>query len=204
DRTTECINISGEYNGLIKRIMIHRSVMDYGLASADAAVIAGPLGLDPALITSTGLPLETISNGLRQLVVPLQNNMALRAMQPDLIKLKLLIDRFNVHTVDIFTLDALEDKALLYSRHLSPGSGWWEDPGSGAGALSIANYLLRHGVIHPGACIMQQGRDLDELCTVHVEIKEEDVATDSAWIGGLAVTSICRKLSLDEKEVTIS
>ncbi|MBU8922867.1 MAG: PhzF family phenazine biosynthesis protein [Bacteroidales bacterium] len=208
-RSTNSINgdhvrLSGENNGLLRSIMMQQTVTDHRTTDLDLNEIASTLGIDPGLVLHTGLPLEILSNGLIQLVIPIQNQSALINMNPDLIKLKLMNDRFGIQTVDIFTLDSLDEKSITYSRHFSPGSGLWEDPGSGTAAVSIATYLARHGVISKGSYVMRQGKDLDQLCDVFVDIRDNNNGMNTAWVGGLAVTSIKRKMSIRDQSIMIA
>ncbi|MCK4539299.1 MAG: PhzF family phenazine biosynthesis protein [Candidatus Krumholzibacteria bacterium] len=197
------IRLTGTNRGLLRRIMMQKTVTGHRPATFDLDDIANTLGIDSGLILQTGLPMEILSNGLIQLVIPIQNHTALSNMNPDLIKLKLMNDKLGIQTVDIFTLDSLDDKSITYSRHFSPGSGLWEDPGSGTAAVSIATYLARHGVISKGSYVMKQGRELDQLCDVFVDIRETREGLESAWVGGLAVTSIKRKMSIQDQSITI-
>jgi len=204
DNDDSRIWLSGKNSGYLSKIMMHQTILDHFAAGTEISSIARTLGIDPGAISRTGLPLEVVSNGLRQLLVPLDHSDTLKDLSPDMIKLKLMNDRIGVQTIDIFTLDALDQDCLTYSRHFSPGMGMWEDPGSGSAAVSIATYLARHGAISPGSYVMQQGKDLDALSRVLVDIQETGDDVDSAWVGGLAVTSIKRRLSVENGQVLIA
>jgi trans-2,3-dihydro-3-hydroxyanthranilate isomerase len=195
--------LTGRNSGYLDKIMMFQTILDHHEAVTGISTIAGTLGIDPGAISRTGLPLEVVSSGLKQLLVPIDQNDTLKDLNPDMIKLKLMNDRIGVQTIDLFTLDALDQDCLTYSRHFSPGQGMWEDPGSGSAAVSIATYLARHGAISAGSHIMQQGKDLDALSRVLVDIGNEGENTDSAWVGGLAVTSIRRRLSVDAGTILI-
>jgi trans-2,3-dihydro-3-hydroxyanthranilate isomerase len=203
EKSGDRARLTGRNSGYLDKIMMFQTILDHYEAGTDVSTIAGTLGIDPGAISRTGLPLEIVSSGLKQLLVPIDQNDTLKNLNPDMIKLKLMNDRIGVQTIDLFTLDALDQDCLTYSRHFSPGQGMWEDPGSGSAAVSIATYLARHGVISAGSHIMQQGKDLDSLSRVLIDISNDGENTDSAWVGGLAVTSIRRRLSVDAGQVLI-
>ena len=203
EKSVDRARLTGRNSGYLDKIMMFQTILDHYDADIEVSTIAGTLGIDPGAISRTGLPLEVISSGLKQLLVPIDQNDTLKNLNPDMIKLKLMSDRTGVQTIDMFTLDALDQDCLTYSRHFSPGQGMWEDPGSGSAAVSIATYLARHGVISDGSHVMQQGKDLDALSRVLVDIRNEGENTDSAWVGGLAVTSIRRRISIDAGQVMI-
>jgi trans-2,3-dihydro-3-hydroxyanthranilate isomerase len=191
--------------GALKKIMIHRSIERFQLPDATVSVIAGTLGIPEGEITSTGLPVEIVFNGVYQLVIPVHSSQTLLSLCPDLIKLKLLNLKLGVQTTDVFTTDAINDDCICYSRHFSPAMGMWEDLGSGAGGSSIAAYMLRHGVITAQAAVMEQGPEADKLSRVHVDVRETNGETIAVQVGGLAVTSMTRSAVIhDNDEIVVA
>ena len=194
---------SGGVSGALKKIMIHRSIEQFSSADIPVSEIASTLGIPEGEITMTGLPVEIVFNGVYQLVIPVQKSATLVSMCPDLIKLKLMNLRLGVQTTDIFTTDSLNDDCICYSRHFSPVMGMWEDLGSGAGGSSIAAYMLRHGVITSQAAVMEQGPEMDKLCRVHVDVSETNGEAIAVQIGGLAVTSMTRKATIQDNDKVV-
>jgi predicted PhzF superfamily epimerase YddE/YHI9 len=109
-----------------------------------------------------------------------------------------------VKTTDVFSLDTLHDGCVSYSRHYSPAMGMWEDLGSGAGASSIAAYMFRHGVVSARSMVMEQGPEQEKLSRVHVEVAEGQAGGIDVKVGGLAVTSMTRRVVLDADTVTVT
>ena len=195
---------SGGVPGALRRIMIHRSIDTFIPVEASLQEIAATLGIPQSEISSTGIPVEIVFNGVHQLVVPVSSSAALASMCPDLIKLKLLNLRLGVQTTDVFTTDALGSDCICYSRHFSPAMGMWEDLGSGAGGSSIAAYMLRHGIITAQTGVMEQGPEADRLSRVHVSVDEQGAGNISVQVGGLAVTSMSRTATIhDNEEITV-
>jgi predicted PhzF superfamily epimerase YddE/YHI9 len=190
-------------SGVLRRIMIHQLRDNVKTADIPIPELARILGIDEHEIRGTGLPLEILTHGMQQLVIPIMHQDTVLSMQPDLIKLGLLNKRYGIQTNDLFTLEALNPDAALYSRTFSPAIGLWEDVGSGSGVGSIAAYLARHGVLHPGSIVVEQGADRDNLVRIFVDIGENDGSTIPLRIGGLAVTSIEQEISLDGEKVII-
>lgn len=188
----------------LDRIMLSRRVGDHRPAPVTPEEIARICCLDPFEIKMTGLPVEIVRNGITLLLVPVRSAEALRLMQPDLIRLMLMNQRIGVDTTDIFTLDAVREDAFTYSRHFSPATGLWEDIASGAAAASMASYLLRHGVMEPGSLIMDQGNDIEALARVFVEVDAERDGEVPVRIGGHAVTSITRRISIRDERILIA
>ena len=190
--------------GVLKRIMIHRTIREFTPVAVPNARIASILGISEGDITRTGLPAEIVFNGVRQLIVPVDGAGTIGAMSPDQIKLRLLNQQLDVKTTDVFSLDALHDGCACYSRHFSPAMGMWEDLGSGAGASSIAAYMLRHGVVSARAMVMEQGPEQEKLSRVHIDVKEGELGSIDVQVGGLAITSMTRRVAVEVDGITVS
>ncbi|MDD3642387.1 MAG: PhzF family phenazine biosynthesis protein [Candidatus Krumholzibacteria bacterium] len=190
--------------GVLRRIMINRTIREFDSVGTSPAEIASILGISEHDIVRSGLPVEIVFNGVRQLLVPVDGARAVASMSPDLIKLRLLNQRLGAKTTDVFSLDTLHEGCVSYSRHFSPAMGMWEDLGSGAGASSIAAYLLRHGVVSARAMVMEQGPEEDKLSRVHVEVKDGESGGIDVKVGGLAVTSMTRRAVIDLDTVTVT
>jgi PhzF family phenazine biosynthesis protein len=189
--------------GELHRIMMHQTIKDHSPASIPVAEIAGILGIDPSEISGTGLPMEIISTGLDQLMVPVKSKETILDLNPDLIKLGLSNKKNGIHTNHIFSTDTFSEDCASYSRHFAPAVGMWEDPGTGTAAAGLGNYLLRHGIVTSGEMIMEQGNDSSNLARILVEVDESTLHEGSTRIGGLAATSISREISLESGTVTV-
>ncbi|MCK4236436.1 MAG: PhzF family phenazine biosynthesis protein [Candidatus Krumholzibacteria bacterium] len=204
DRNRVVLTVDGKKIGALKKIMTQKSIQRYSPADVTVKEIAGILGIDESEILGTGLPLELISSGLSQFIIPVNNKESIINMHPDMIKLNLMNRKYGIQTNDIFTLDSINPDCIAYSRHFSPAIGLWEETGSGAAAASIGTYLFRHGVITSGSVVMEQGGEIENLARILVEIDQAGGETGSVWTGGLAVTSITRELDIENDEILIT
>ncbi|HUV36039.1 MAG TPA: PhzF family phenazine biosynthesis protein [Patescibacteria group bacterium] len=195
--------VKGTNTGTLEKIMMHQPIQDSRPSSIPIGSIASILGIDEIEIRRTGLPLEIISTGLDQLMIPVQHKETILNMHPDLIKLNLLNRTNRIHTNHIFTLDTFHDDCIAYARHFAPAVGLWEDPGTGTAAAGLGTYLLRHGIITHGAMVMEQGKEMDSLTRILVEIDESGGDSLSAWIGGVAITSLTRTIEVTSSEIVI-
>ncbi|HER43055.1 MAG TPA: PhzF family phenazine biosynthesis protein [Candidatus Eisenbacteria bacterium] len=190
--------------GTLEKIVLNQKVLRHRPSAIPVSEIASILGIREREITKTGLPLEIISTGLEQLMIPVERKETIMSMHPDLIKLSLLDKRYGIDTNHIFSLDAYEPGSTSYSRHFAPKLGMWEDAATGTAAAGLGTYLLRHGVVATGTMMMEQGKEESRLARILVEIDDSDKSYSVAGIGGLAVTSITRTAQVDEKSVVIS
>ncbi|UCF05871.1 MAG: PhzF family phenazine biosynthesis protein [bacterium] len=190
-------------SGILRRMMIHQKRDNIQRADIPVPDLANILGVDKQEILGTGLPLEILTYGLRQLVIPMMHQEILLNLKPDLIKLNLLNQQYDIQTNDIFTLEPVSQDATAFSRTFSPSIGLWEDVGSGSGTGSIAAYLIRHAVLVPGPMIIEQGNERDRLARIFIEVGEPQGLNIPLTVGGLAVTSIVQNLKYDAGTVTM-
>lgn len=189
--------------GELHRIMMHQSIREHSPSSIPVSEIAEILGIAASEINDTGLPMEVVSTGLDQLMIPIRSKETILELNPDLIKLGLSNKKHGIQTNHIFSTDTFSEDCVTYSRHFAPAVGMWEDPGTGTAAAGLGNYLLRHGIVTSGEMIMEQGNDSSSLARILVEVEESMLDEDSVRIGGLATTSITREISLESGNVVI-
>jgi trans-2,3-dihydro-3-hydroxyanthranilate isomerase len=194
----------GEIRGTLEKMMMHYTVPPYRRSNIPVCDIASILCVREDEILKTGMPLEIISTGLEQLMIPVLHKETILDMHPDLIKLSLMNRKFGIHTNHIFTTDTFSPECVSYSRHFAPALGMWEDPATGTAAAGLGTYLLRHGIITTDSMIMEQGKETENLARILVEIDQAGGGDGSVRIGGLAVTSIARTINMREGELVIN
>ena len=197
------ISIDGKNTGKLERIMLHQPIQHYRPATIPDRKIASILGIEETEVLGTGLPVEIISTGLNQLMVPVMHKETILNMKPDLIKLGLVNLKLGIDTNHIFTLDTFNPDCTTYSRHFAPAVGMWEDHATGTAAAGLGTYLVRHGISISRSMVMEQGKEVENLARILVEIDQAEGENSSAWIGGLAVTSITRKINIENEEIVI-
>ena len=104
----------------------------------------------------------------------------------------------GIQVTDIFSLDNSND-CIAQTRHFAPAIGLLEVEASGMSSVAIGSYLARHGIQTNESMCFRQGNNLDSLSTVFWEIDKSSGDLNSIYVGGLAVTSIERKIEIDSK-----
>lgn len=195
------LSVGGKHTGILEKIMMHQPIKQYRQSNIPIGEIADILGVEGGEISKTGLPLEIISTGLEQLMIPVKSKETILNMHPDLIKLGVINRKFKIHTNHIFTLDTFSSDCVAYSRHFAPAVGMWEDPATGTASAGLGTYLMRHGVITSDSIIMEQGNDIECLARILVEIDQDSLETGFVRIGGLAAISFTRNILIDNGEI---
>jgi predicted PhzF superfamily epimerase YddE/YHI9 len=198
------MELPGGTGGTLHKIMMQQAITGTRKATVPTGEIAAILGVDAGEITGTGLPVEIVSTGLDQLLVPLKHKEKILNLHPDLIKLGLMNKKYGIHTNHIFSLDTYSEECISYARHFAPALGMWEDPATGTAAAGLGVYLFRHGISASETMVMEQGKEMPGLARILVEVQDADNGRGLVRIGGLAVTSIFRTLNIEAGSVSVS
>lgn len=185
-----------DINGL-EKIMMHQPVQRYRESDIPVDEIADVLGIDSSEITMTGLPVVIASADVDWLIIPVGHKETMVNLHPDLIKLGIFNKKYNTFTNHIFTLDTFSEECVSYARHFGPAMGLWEDPATAMSSGGLGEYLMKYGVMKSGSMMMEQGSDPDRLARIFVEITEGTNGANTVKIGGMAATSIVRKLRIE-------
>ena len=169
---------------------------ELGRIPADAvAPVAVRLELAVALrVPSTSvrrdLPVQVVSTGTPQLMIPLESLTALRQARPDAARLGELRTKAGFFSVHAFTTETVEAGSSAHSRHWGfHESGLFEDPVTGSASGGMVCYLLHYGVLEPGTYRLEQGDQVQRPGRVQAEVGydgEGRIAPPK--IGGQAVT----------------
>ena len=150
------------------------------------------VGLDPAAVDATGLPIEEVSCGNAFLLVPVRTRAAVDAAEADLAAMRRLKSAFPGGHVGVlfFSTEAIEPKATVYSRMFAPSAGIVEDPATGSAAGPLGSYLVKHGLVHRNEMndmVNLQGVAMGRPSRLHMRITEKDGAITRVQVGGKSI-----------------
>jgi trans-2,3-dihydro-3-hydroxyanthranilate isomerase len=166
----------------------------FGDPIANPGGAAAAIGLSPAAVSGTGLPIQVVSCGVPFLFIPLTTRRAVDSAIVDLDRLDEFYQSAGVeaHGVFVFSPQPGHDKATVYSRMFAPGLGIKEDPATGGASGPLGCYLVRHKVVEPkhaGAMLSLQGVKMGRPSHVHMSIGVSGGEIDSVRVGGEAVVA---------------
>ncbi len=128
--------------------------------------LARTLGLEPHDFEPS-LPLEYVSTGIFNLMVPLRRRASLKRIRMDVHALKKLISNAGV----LAYCFALGARGRAFARGMIP----WElreDPATGSAGGSLGSYLVRHGRLAAGQPLeIVQGVEMGRPSRIHVEVR---------------------------------
>ena len=141
-------------------------------------------------------PIQTVSTGTPQLMIPLRTLEALRRVQlniPAYAELRAKADFFSPH---LFCLQGVTEAGHTFARHFGVPPDTLEDPFTGSATGGMAAYLWHHGLIDHSQFIAEQGHWLHRPGQATVEIIGPRDDIETVKVGGSAVTVVRGTLSL--------
>ena len=127
--------------------------------------LAEALDLRPADF-DRDLPIEAVSTGIFNVMVPLKSKAALPKIHPNL---RALFHAVNGHGTMAYCF-ALGGRAKAFARGMLP----WEiveDPATGSAGGSLGAYLVKHGRLKPDETLsISQGVEMGRPSEIHVEV----------------------------------
>lgn len=167
---------------------------EFGEVVSDRAGAAAALGLSPAAVTSTSLPVQVVSCGVPFLFVPLATRRAVDSVAVERAALTSFFDSAGIesHGVFVFSPERGRDKATVYSRMFAPELGVAEDPATGSASGPLGCYLVRHKVVtadKAGSILSLQGAKMGRPSHVHISIGVKAGEINSVRVGGESVVA---------------
>jgi trans-2,3-dihydro-3-hydroxyanthranilate isomerase len=180
--------------GVVKHINMSQLKPRF-LATYDPAEIMPVFGLSTVDALPTA-PLQTVSTGTPQLMIPVTDLDALRRIQVNVneyARLRAAGDFFSVHLV---CLRGVTARGRTFARHFALPPDVIEDPFTGSATGGMAAYLWRYGLIDEPTFIAEQGHWLNRpgQATVEVVGPRDDIET--VKVGGGAVTVLRGELTV--------
>jgi trans-2,3-dihydro-3-hydroxyanthranilate isomerase len=168
-------------NGRPARVTMTQKPARFFPARLPLKKLTAALGLRPADI-HRGLPLEYVSTGIFNLMVPLKDRATLKRIRTDIHALAdLIADRGA-----LAYCFALGKAGEVFARGMMPWA-LYEDPATGSAAGSLGAYLVKHGKCRPGDTLhIHQGVEMGRPSDIYVAVSSERGKL-TPRVGGTAV-----------------
>jgi len=134
------------------------------------------------------VPVQVVSTGTPQAMVPVKSLDVLRNLRPDYQHLSDLEQVGHYFSAHVFTLETLEAGHRAHSRHFLGSAGVLEDPVTGSATGGMAAYLWKYGLVREGNYVVEQGHIMGRPGLVEVEVEGEDDEPTVVRIAGTAIT----------------
>ncbi len=156
------------HNGRPVRVTMTQKPARFLRAPFSRAALAATLGLKPSDLVPS-LPIEFVSTGIANLMVPVTRTAVLSRIQMNMRALAQLI---APHGTMAYCF-AIEGRGRVRSRGMLPW-GIMEDPATGSAAGSLGAYLVHHGQLKSSEpLLVTQGVEMGRPSEIHVEVAAE-------------------------------
>lgn len=150
--------------------------------------IADSLNITPAEILDD-LPVQIVSTGLRDILVPIKNINILNKINPDFEKIADITRKYHTIGYHLFTLESLSGSAA-HCRNLAPLYGIPEESATGTSNGALSCYLFKYGTINPkqaGHILIEQGYSMKKPSEILVSLTIEEKEIVGVKVGGKAL-----------------
>ena len=180
--------------GQVERVVMTQDRPRFLDTLEEVGELAAGLGLPPEAITETGLPVQLVSTGIPQMMVParsLAEVQRLAADRLDVATLTRVCRAARTDCVMVFCLETEDAEATVHTRMFAPSLGVPEDPATGSANGALGAYLVRHRVVpvtEPTTYITsEQGLELGRPSTLYVEVDSRGEEVTAVRVGGQVV-----------------
>jgi trans-2,3-dihydro-3-hydroxyanthranilate isomerase len=144
-----------------------------------------------------GVPIQTVSTGTPQLMVPVRSLDLLRGLHVDIAALGRLREKGDFFSTHVFCLEGVTAGGNTFARHFVTPPDLLEDPFTGSATGGMGAYLWHYGLIEQPSFTAEQGHWMGRPGTAMVEVvgAANDIVT--VKVGGAAATVLRGELILD-------
>lgn len=156
--------------------------------AVDRAEVAGSLGLELRSL-APDLPVQIVSTGLQDIIVPVISLSALSGLVPDFDKIAEISKKYGVVGYHVFTLET-QHGSTAHCRNLAPLYGIPEEAATGTSSGALACYLFRHGMIageRPQRLVFEQGTIMGRPSEILARLDIRGGAIAGVHVGGKAI-----------------
>jgi trans-2,3-dihydro-3-hydroxyanthranilate isomerase len=153
----------------------------------------GPLpeafGIPESDFATPDLPIQMVSTGLKQVMVPLRSLKALRRVVPRMDLVRQAADLFGSKMFYLFTRETIDPMSTTHSRLIMPDL-IGEDPATGSASGGLGAYLVRHRLVGSDPVVTitnEQGHEVGRPSQIEIEIENAYDGIASVKVGGPVV-----------------
>jgi trans-2,3-dihydro-3-hydroxyanthranilate isomerase len=180
--------------GVVQQIVMSQQKPKF-LATYHPAEVLPIFGLSPEDVIPNA-PIQTVSTGTPQLMVPLRNLEALRRAQINIAAYGDFRARADFFSPHLFCPKGVSETGQTFARHFGAPPDTLEDPFTGSATGGMAAYLWHYGLIENSKFIAEQGHWMNRPGHAVVEIIGPRDNIETVKVGGTAVAVLRGELEI--------
>jgi trans-2,3-dihydro-3-hydroxyanthranilate isomerase len=134
------------------------------------------------------VPLQTVSTGTPQMMVPVRDKEVLRRAHVNVPSYRVYRAKSDFFSPHLFCLEGFTSKGRTFARHFGVPPDTPEDPFTGSATGGMAAYLWHYGLIDKPDFIAEQGHWMNRPGQASVQVIGPRDDIETVKVGGLAVT----------------
>jgi PhzF family phenazine biosynthesis protein len=154
----------------------------------DKREIAASLHIEAAAI-SDNLPVQIVSTGLRDIIVPVKSLDILNSLKPDMKRIKAISESYRTVGYHVFTMESFLHSTAC-CRNFAPLLGIPEESATGTSNGALGCYLYQYGMIdckQAGHIIIEQGYTMQRPSEILISLIFEGNTLGKVKVGGKAL-----------------
>ena len=139
-----------------------------------------------------GPPIQIVSTGTPQLMIPVRDHDALRRVALNAADYVAFREREKFFSPHIFCLEGATESGDTFARHVvaSHGGSTFEDPFTGSATGGMGAYIWHHGLMDSPKFVAEQGHWMGRPGRAKVEVVGQPDVIETVKVGGNAATII--------------
>ena len=158
-----------------KTVFMEQKVPSF-YGAVDRKTIAKSLNIEEEALEV--FPLEIVSTGLRDIIVPLKSLELLKNIEPDFEEIKRVSERHDVVGYHLFSIESIEGNTA-FTRNFAPLYDIDEESATGTSNGALASYLKKYEIEGRGRMVFEQGDFMGSPSRIEAVIEDGRV-----WVGG--------------------
>jgi trans-2,3-dihydro-3-hydroxyanthranilate isomerase len=143
-----------------------------------------------------GSPIQTVSTGTPQLMIPLRSLESLRRVRPNLGAYGEFLAQVDFFSPHLFCLQGATAAGRTFARHFGLPPDTFEDPFTGSATGGMGAYLWRYHLIQEPSFVAEQGHWMKRPGEAYVTVVGTPDEITTVQVGGQAVTVIRGELMI--------
>lgn len=177
-------------DGQVEKVVMTQKRPEFISTFMDAELMAKAFSLPAEEIKDTGLPIELVSIGLPQLMVPIKRLAAMQSLQINSAAMDEACHQAGNHHLFLFSLETLKPESTVHTRFFAHFTQIFEDPATGSASGALGAYLVKNRVVkvEPTTYIIsEQGYEMKKPSTVYIEVDSQADEISEVRVGGQVV-----------------
>ena len=142
------------------------------------------------------VPLQVVSTGTPQLMIPVKSLDVLRKAHPDLVAFEEFKQPNNISSAHLFCLSGATEAGDTFARNFDTPPDIIEDPFTGSATGGMAAYLWHYGLIDSPEFVAEQGHWVNRPGQAYVTVVGPRDDIEMVKVGGAAITIVRGELVL--------